>query len=586
MSEILDTSLGQVTSAPQPNKTKVALNEYEQEPVPKHKLLGWRHFLGTYSGEHVAGTEFVIGAAFVAWGASTYDILMGLLVGNLLAVLTWTFITAPIAVQSRLTVYEYLRNIAGPGFNKIYNVVNAVLFCALGGSMITVSASAVRILFDVPAQTNWYPTSMSFVLVALAVGAIVVAVAVLGFKKCAQFATVCSPWLLVMFVTGGMVTLPALSFFGEGSAFTGFSQFLDLADKYIWTGSTPDGSPSLTFWQIAAFAWVCNLAMHGSLGDMALLRFAKRSSYGLFSAFGMFFGHYIAWICAGIMGAGAMLMLKTGMGNLDAGGIAYSALGAAGIVAVIIAGWTTSNPTIYRAGLAIQSIFPNHSRAYITTIVGIVTAIVACFPFVFTKLLDFVGYMGLLLAPVGAIVIAEHWIFPKLGLTQQWSSYQGNSLNKAAALTWLIGVIFAVVMEQSGTLHLFFLFVPTYVLSTVVYIRLAKSMGADQPYTQERQAYERKMTTIKERHEKEAAEEAAAKMHQAEYTAPLIQNVCGIVALGSLAAIVIHAFLVWNAGADYQSVFESFKGFAIWPTLLYFVSATVWISMHDKHKAE
>ncbi|MCV6022218.1 hypothetical protein OFO93_37525, partial [Escherichia coli] len=70
------------------------------------------------------------------------------------------------------------------------------------------------------------------------------------------------------------------------------------------------------------------------------------------------------------------------MSNLDAGGIAHAVLGATGIIAVIIAGWTTSNPTIYRAGLAIQSIFPNKSRAYFTTIVGVGTAIIACFPFV------------------------------------------------------------------------------------------------------------------------------------------------------------------------------------------------------------
>ncbi|MCV5689628.1 hypothetical protein OFN32_36015, partial [Escherichia coli] len=85
-------------------------------------------------------------------------------------------------------------------------------------------------------------------------------------------------------------------------------------------------------------------------------------------------------------------------------------------------------------GLAIQSIFPNKSRAYITTIVGVGTAIIACFPFVFTRLLDFVGYMGLLLAPVGAIIVSEHWVFKKIGLTPLWSKYQGNDLNKAALI--------------------------------------------------------------------------------------------------------------------------------------------------------
>lgn len=567
-----------LTSA-QRKEAELTLNEFEQERVPAHKLLGWRHFLATYAGEHVAGTEFVIGAAFVAWGASTGDILMGLLVGNLLAVLTWALITAPIATESRLTVYEYLRRIAGPGFNKVYNVVNAVLFCALGGAMITVSASAVRILFDIPPQTHWYPSSGAFVAVALAVGAIVVAIAALGFKKCAQFATVCSPWLLVVFVTGGMVALPALSYLGNQQTFTGLEQFWSLAEQYIWTGQTPDSSPSMTFWQIAAFAWVCNLAMHGSLGDMALLRFAKSARYGYFSAFGMFFGHYIAWIGAGIMGAGAMLLMQTQITELDAGSIACSVLGTTGIIAVIIAGWTTSNPTIYRAGLAIQSIFPHHSRAYITMLVGIITAIIACFPFVFTSLLDFVGYMGLLLAPVGAIVVSEHWLFRHLGLTPLWSSYQGNTLNKAALATWLIGVIFAITCEQLGWLHLFFLFVPTYLLSIVVYILLARSMGAAEDYATQQAEYYAGLT----RRESEHAEEARREAQQKNPAKPagISEKLAGALALMSLAAMTISASQVWFSGQDYPAAFEAFKQFVFYPTVIYFLSASTWITLHD-----
>ena len=558
-----------------------ALNEYEQERVPEHKLLGWRHFAGTYAGEHVAGTEFIIGAAFVAWGASTYDVLVGLIIGNFMAVLTWALITAPISVQSRLTLYEYLRRVAGPAFNKIYNLVSAVLFCALGGAMITVSASAVRILFDVPAQTLWYPTSLAFVGVALFVGLIVVAIAVLGFKKCAQFATVCSPWLLVMFIAGGMVSLPGLSVLGEGQNFSGFAQFGTLAEKYIWTGSTPDGSASLTFWQIAAFAWVCNLAMHGSLGDMAILRFAKRQSYGYFSAFGMFFGHYIAWICAGIMGAGAMLALNTSMANLDAGGIAYAALGLAGILAVIIAGWTTSNPTIYRAGLAIQSLVPHKSRALITTWVGIVTVIIACFPFVFTRLLDFVGYMGLLLAPVGAIIVSEHWLFTKLGLTPLWSMYKGNNLNKAALITWVTGVVFAIVIEQSGLLHLFFLFIPTYLFSMLLYIALAAKMGAKQPYVQEMALYDAELAARRNMHQTTGlAEQVPLQISQ---TGHILQQVLAVVALLALASIIYSAVQVWLAGENYLAELAQFKAYCIYPSLLYFVSATAWISLKDKH---
>ncbi len=157
-----------------------ALYEFDREPIPKSRLLGPRYFAGAYAGEHVAATEFVIGVTFVNWGASVQDIFLGLVVGNLLAVLTWTLVCAPIAVDTRLTLYWYLRKVGGPRLTSIYNVINALLYSIMAGCMITVSASAIRIPFGIPAQLNWYPTDFRFVLVVLAVGAVVVTLAILA----------------------------------------------------------------------------------------------------------------------------------------------------------------------------------------------------------------------------------------------------------------------------------------------------------------------------------------------------------------------------------------------------------------------
>ena len=68
------------------------LYEFEHEPVSNDKLQPGKHFAGLLAGEHVAGTEFVIGALFVAWGVRAVDVFIGLLIGNALAVLTWTLI--------------------------------------------------------------------------------------------------------------------------------------------------------------------------------------------------------------------------------------------------------------------------------------------------------------------------------------------------------------------------------------------------------------------------------------------------------------------------------------------------------------
>ena len=51
-----------------------------------------------------------------------------------------------------------------------------------------------------------------------------------------------------------------------------------------------------------------------------------------------------------------------------------------GALAVVIAGWTTANPTLYRAGLALQVVTPNWPRWVVTLIAGAVTTLMACSP--------------------------------------------------------------------------------------------------------------------------------------------------------------------------------------------------------------
>ena len=137
-------------------------NEFERQPVPEEARLGFGSFLGQYAGEHTAGTELMIGPLFVAAGVSAFDLLGGLFVGNLLAVLSWTFMTAPIATRARLTLYYQLERICGRRLVTLYNIANGLMFCLLAGSMITVSATAAGVWFDfaMPQLEDVYPTGL------------------------------------------------------------------------------------------------------------------------------------------------------------------------------------------------------------------------------------------------------------------------------------------------------------------------------------------------------------------------------------------------------------------------------------------
>ncbi|MFW6246486.1 MAG: purine-cytosine permease family protein [Tangfeifania sp.] len=439
-----------------------ALYEFDREPVSKNALQGIGNFLGNFAGEHVAGTEFVIGMLFVAHGVSVTDMFLGGFIGNVLAVLSWAFITTPIAVKARLSLYWQLKKICGPVLVFIYNIVNALMFCFLAGAMVAVSATAAGIPFNVemPTLTDMYPESIGWVVTVFVVGSIITMFAILGFAKLARFAKVAAPWMFFIFLAAAIASLPGLG------VQTDLSNFWEVAGNKVWTGKALPGQSQFTIWHVIFFTWFANAAMHLGMSDLSIMRYAKKWQYGFASAVGMFLGHYVAWISSGILYAAA---------TSDAPGeVAYQAIGVAGAICVIIAGWTTANPTLYRAGLAFQVASPNWKRWKVTLFAGFITTVAALFPALVMRLLDFVALYGLVLIPMGGVIFADFYLMKKFGLKDYYAERQGINFNWAAGITWFLLLAAALVMNFFAGVELYFLPLPAWILSVILFPLFSK----------------------------------------------------------------------------------------------------------------
>ncbi|MBN2326388.1 MAG: hypothetical protein JXR73_04475 [Candidatus Omnitrophica bacterium] len=433
--------------------------EFDREPVRETHLHSGGRFAALFAGEYIGGADFVIGIMFVMHGVSAFDLVVGLLIGNLLAVLSWTFICAPIAVRVRTTLYWHLRKIAGPGVMVIYNLANAFLFCILAGAMISIAAAAVGIPFQMQmlSLTDFYSADWDWIMTVWGVGSVVGVVAVLGFKRMSQFSCLCAPWLLIIFIAGAVAVLPQLG------KIHNLSDLWQIANTKIWDGVPKEGLEKFGLMHIIFFAWFCNLAMHIGLSDMALFRFARHWSYGFYSALGMYLGHFLVWICSGVMVSANGFAIEPGL-------TAFNAAGVAGVAAVVLAAWTTANPAVYRAGLALQIVSPNWPRWLTTVIAFLIATILACFPVFVLRLLDFVAVYGLILMPVGAIVFTEHWLFPRFGLPPLWAEKRKVRFNMPALLTWIIVLLMCLLPMNWLHIHLFFRWLPGWFLSIILYI--------------------------------------------------------------------------------------------------------------------
>ena len=442
--------------------------EFERTPVPANRLKGWSSFVGMYAGEHTAGTEFVIGPLFVAYGVSAGDLVFGLLFGNILAVLSWAFLTAPIAVKVRITLYYLLEKICGTYLTTVYNLVNALMFCFLAGAMISVSATAVGIPFDLnmPSLNDWLPSGIGWIATVILIGMVTTFVAMFGYDYVSRFANLAAPWMILVFLAAAIAVLPEL---GVKSV----SDFWGVAKEKIWTGIPLEGQSKFTFWHVLFFAWFCNMAMHIGMADLSILRYSKKWYYGFSSSAGMYVGHFIAWIASGILYS-LFLMESNYSSEFAPGPIAFRAAGLAGAFCVIIAGWTTANPTIYRAGLALQAIRPKWKTWKVTLIIGMVTTAAAFFPALVMKLLDFVALYGLVLMPMGAIILMDVYLIPKLGLKSNYAEIFGKSFNTSAAIAWIFTLIFCLFLNKYAGVEIFFLGLPGWFVAAMLYLVSSK----------------------------------------------------------------------------------------------------------------
>ena len=452
---------------------EIAGGEFEREPVPKSKLKSWKSFLGMYAGEHAAGTEFIIGPLFLTAGVSAFDLIVGLLLGNLLAVLSWRFLTAEIAVKNRLTLYFQLEKICGKQLVVAYNLANGVLFCFLAGAMITVSATAVGIPFDMemPRLTDTLPNGPTWIIIVLVVGAVISLIASKGYDTVSKAANWMSPVIVLAFLACGIVALNQLEV-------KSFSDFWN-----IWgDGSEPmAGQIKYTFWHVVIWSWFANAAMHVGMSDLSVFRFAKKASSGWTAAAGMYVGHYMAWIAAALLYAvylkspEAQAFLANGEAPPVAPGpLANNAIGIFGIIAVVLAGWTTANPTIYRAGLAFQAIMPKLSTFWVTIIAGTVATIAGLFPAFAMKLLGFVALYGFILAPFGAIIVFEHFYHKRVGIIKNYAEEANINFNKSVFFAWAISFGLFYFISIQFDVFLSFVTLPSWLLCGVLFLVFSK----------------------------------------------------------------------------------------------------------------
>jgi|SRR5699024_2134655 len=173
-----------------------------------------------------------------------------------------------------------------------------------------------------------------------------------------------------------------------------------------------------------------------------------------------------------------------------------------------------------------------------------------------------VNVIVLVVPTIGAIILAEHWIIPKLGGTRYWSKYKGWKVNYTGLLAWGISLVFVIFVSITGLIHSYLLFLPNYLLAMVTYIILALNMGARDDYTQQVEEDKKVAEAISIVNEEENPIDE-------NNTPPLPTPLKAMKWISYIFLIIMVVLVVFTFNGTYSV--ESMKNVSIWLTVLYFI---------------
>ncbi|HRR57299.1 MAG TPA: hypothetical protein P5057_10055, partial [Acidobacteriota bacterium] len=117
----------------------------------------------------------------------------------------------------------------------------------------------------------------------------------------------------------------------------------------------------------------------------------------------------------------------------------------------------------------------------VTLATGLATTVAACFPAIMMQLLDFVALYGLLLMPMGAVLLADYWLLPRLGLKRWYAELWRVVFSWPSLAAWLGSIAFVFLLP----LEIYFKALPAWFLAVLVYVGGSYLQQRNAPLTEE-----------------------------------------------------------------------------------------------------
>ena len=90
------------------------------------------------------------------------------------------------------------------------------------------------------------------------------------------------------------------------------------------------------------------------------------------------------------------------------------------------------------------------------------------------NLLDFVGIYGTILAPVGGIIVVDHFFADRFGIPRDPAERSGSGFNASVLIAWLVPVAVAMWLYKTQGVFASYLPLPCAIACGLIYMVLSK----------------------------------------------------------------------------------------------------------------
>ena len=404
------------------------MNDFERQAVPHEKTLSWQHIALVYIGVAITIPAFLLVANIalsLGYSSACWAVLLSSAILSIFGMLT-----GAVGSKTNLSSYMIITNVFGNYGAKIINILFAITLAGWFGVTLSFFAQAANNIMALNYQ-SW-----------LVIGTLLmVLTAIYGFKGLHAFSLIAVPFLLIFLYGFSAIPLKVVSFadilaiqgnhqitFGSavsmlvGGLMVGVAIFPDLTR---YTKSVKDGviAGAVSFMTVILFALPIMIP---------ILYYQQANIVEIIQNFG------------------------------------YPFLA---LLLIVLASWSSNDNNLYSGALSLTAVFQNVSKnvivlaiaalGYICSVVNITGYFIA-----------FLMFLSAIIPPIAAVYSVEFLI------QKEPKTY--DKFNWKAIISWLLGILMAVLTTPKGAYGLEFIQITTipaldsYIMSGIIYYLLCR----------------------------------------------------------------------------------------------------------------